>query len=99
MKKFEPDYQIRHGDYGNSSTQAVMREKANGRYVLAEDVEKLEQLNKEMLEVMKKCLPEINFLYHTGIKLWLHSDEPVMQDRQRLLEKLQSLIAKAEEAA
>lgn len=90
MKKFEPDYQIIRGDYGNSSTQAVMREKANGRYVLAEEAEALEQLNKEMLEVLKEAAAML-----------LPDDESLGMyeyNFQQFAKKLKSIIAKAEEA-
>lgn len=63
-------------------------EAQNGRYALAEEAEALEQLNKEMLEVLKAAYRKLTDWKHGGLP----------KDKQAQIEELLSnIIAKAEE--
>lgn len=68
----------------------------NGRYVLAEELEMLVQQNKEMLEVLKECLPEVRFNYHSCVALGASEEDVLMQRKRRLIAKTESIINKAE---
>lgn len=99
MKKYELAYDnykgaiVRAENLHTGDNEIVQNE----RYVEAEYAEKLEQLNKEMLEVLKKCLLPIEISYNSEIAQRTPSNCHWMLSRKELIEKIQSIIAKAEE--
>lgn len=76
---------------------AVKKQSSNGRWVEAKEAEALEQLNKEMLETLTDCLPQIEFAYQSGIEFGIPKESAIMQDKEELINRIQSIIAKAEE--
>lgn len=72
----------------------TMEHSHNGRYVLAEEAEKLEQLNKEMLEILRATYYELDSFYRHvyGENNELGKDESV----EKVLQTAKSIVAQAE---
>ena len=90
MKKY--DIYLEHENNGEELFEYIVKELSDGGdWVKAEDAETLEQLNKEMLEMLKECNDKFTLDDKASIQ---EGFAPIYLN---IRSKIQSIIAKAEE--